>query len=112
MDTEYNCLNDYQKLCLQPYAKREYVEELLKYSNKLEIYKQLKAWKTPTFPVNGNMLKSHGLVGKKVGLVISNLRLLWADSDFKLTADELLEKLPTILEQLQSNSPSKKQRTE
>lgn len=112
VDSEYKTLNDYQKLCLQPFAKRDYVEQLLKYTNKLEIYNQLRAWQTPSFPVNGNMLKGHGLVGKKVGLVISELRLLWADSDFKLTADELLEKLPTILEHLESNSPSKKQRTQ
>ncbi|KAH8414044.1 hypothetical protein KR222_003153, partial [Zaprionus bogoriensis] len=110
VDSKYNCLRDYQKLCLQPYAKRDYVEQLLKYANKLDLYNQLKAWQTPTFPVNGNMLKSHGLVGKKVGLVISELRLLWADSDFKLTAEELLLELPGILEPLASSSPSKKKR--
>lgn len=115
VDSEYTCLRDYQKLCLQPYAKRDFVEQLLKYANKLELYNQLKAWETPNFPINGNTLKGHGVVGKKMGLVLSELRLLWADSDFKLTADELLEKLPTVLELLQResppNSPNKKKRT-
>ncbi|KAH8393803.1 hypothetical protein KR215_000179, partial [Drosophila sulfurigaster] len=105
VDVEYVCLRDYQKLCLQPYAKRDFVEQLLKYTNKLELYNQLKAWETPSFPINGNTLKSHGLVGKIVGQVIGELRLLWANSDFKLTADELLEKLPTILELLQKSPP-------
>ncbi|XP_062124676.1 CCA tRNA nucleotidyltransferase 1, mitochondrial isoform X2 [Drosophila sulfurigaster albostrigata] len=105
VDVEYVCLRDYQKLCLQPYAKRDFVEQLLKYTNKLELYNQLKAWETPNFPINGNTLKSHGLVGKIVGQVIAELRLLWTNSDFKLTADELLEKLPTILELLQKSPP-------
>ncbi|KAH8310635.1 hypothetical protein KR044_002319, partial [Drosophila immigrans] len=105
VDVEYVCLRDYQKLCLQPYAKRDFVEQLLKYANKLELFNELKAWETPNLPINGNTLKSHGLVGKKVGQVIAELRLLWADSDFQLTADELLAKLPTILELLQKSPP-------
>ncbi|XP_030565261.1 CCA tRNA nucleotidyltransferase 1, mitochondrial [Drosophila novamexicana] len=114
VDSDYNTLRDYQKLCLQPYAKRDYVEQLLKYANKLELYNQLKAWQTPNLPINGNTLKGYGLVGKRMGLVLSELRLLWADSDFTLTSEQLLESLPAILEQLQSppGSPNKKQRTQ
>ncbi|XP_030376004.1 CCA tRNA nucleotidyltransferase 1, mitochondrial [Scaptodrosophila lebanonensis] len=112
--TEYNTLRDYQKLSLQPNAKRDYVEQLLKYANKAELYNQLKAWQTPNFPINGHTLKSHGLVGKKMGLVLAQLRLIWADSDFLLTADQLIEKhLPEVLEQLRTppSTPNKKQRT-
>ncbi|ALC45499.1 CG2100, partial [Drosophila busckii] len=111
VDDEYKSLLDYQKLCLQPYAKREYVEQLLKYSNKEELYSQLKAWKTPSFPLNGNALKSFGLTGKKVGLVLSELRLLWADSNFQLGSDELMEQVPDLIKQLQSppGTPKKKQ---
>ncbi|XP_017954424.1 CCA tRNA nucleotidyltransferase 1, mitochondrial [Drosophila navojoa] len=110
VNSEYVCLRDYQKLCLQPYAKRDYVEQLLKYANKLELYEQLKEWQMPSLPVNGHTLKPYGLAGKQVGVVLNELRLLWADSDFTLSAEQLLEKMPAILEQLPS--PNKKQRTE
>ncbi|EDW84323.1 uncharacterized protein Dwil_GK14077 [Drosophila willistoni] len=110
VDKEYSCLRDYQKLCLQPYAKRDYVEQLLKYSNKLELHRQLKSWATPSFPINGNTLKGSGLVGQKLGLALTQLRLLWADSDFKLTSEQLMEKLPEIIDQLQT--PPKKPRIE
>ncbi|XP_022217856.2 CCA tRNA nucleotidyltransferase 1, mitochondrial [Drosophila obscura] len=116
VDSEYTTLRDYQKLCLQPYAKRDYVEQLLKYTRKVELYNQLKAWSTPIFPLSGNILKDHGLSGKNLGTGLSLLRLMWADSDFQLTSDQLLEKIPYILEKLQSpsntNAPSKKKRTE
>ncbi|EDV91140.1 GH15807 [Drosophila grimshawi] len=116
IDNEYKSLRDCQKLCLQPYAKRDYVEHLLKYANKLELYQQLKAWQIPNFPIKGNMLSSYGLVHRKLGLVLNELRLLWVDSDYKLTAEELLESVPTIMEQMQQSPPStpntnKKQRT-
>ncbi|XP_017874753.1 PREDICTED: CCA tRNA nucleotidyltransferase 1, mitochondrial [Drosophila arizonae] len=110
VNSEYVCLRDYQKLCLQPYAKRDYVEQLLKYANKLELFAQLKEWQMPSLPINGNTLKPYGLAGKQVGVVLNELRLLWADSDFTLSAEQLLEKMPAILEQLPS--PNKKQRTE
>ncbi|XP_034662237.1 CCA tRNA nucleotidyltransferase 1, mitochondrial [Drosophila subobscura] len=116
VDTEYTTLRDYQKLCLQPYAKRDYVEQLLKYTNNVELYNQLKAWPTPIFPLNGNMLKDYGLSGKNLGAGLSMLRLMWADSDFQLTSEQLLEKIPHVLEKLQSTSstqaPNKKKRTE
>lgn len=110
VNSEYVCLRDYQKLCLQPYAKRDFVEQLLKYANKLELYAQLKEWQMPSLPINGNTLKPYGLEGKQVGMVLNELRLLWADSDFTLSAEQLLEKVPAILEQLPS--PNKKQRTQ
>ncbi|XP_026850778.1 CCA tRNA nucleotidyltransferase 1, mitochondrial [Drosophila persimilis] len=114
VDSEYTTLRDYQKLCLQPYAKRDYVEQLLKYTRKVELYNQLKAWSTPSFPLNGNILKDHGLSGKNIGTGLSLLRLMWADSDFQLTSGQLLEKLPQILEKLQppTGAPSKKKRTQ
>lgn len=69
----------------------------------------------PRFPINGHALKDRGCPGKKtIGLVLYQLKLIWADSDFKLTADELLDKhLPTVLENLdtESMSPNKKQKT-
>ncbi|XP_017037577.1 CCA tRNA nucleotidyltransferase 1, mitochondrial [Drosophila kikkawai] len=110
VDTEYTTLRDYQKLCLQQYVNRDYVEQLLKYSNKVELYNQLKAWVKPDFPIKGNVLSGHGLKGIRLGFVLNELKILWADSDFKLTAEELLKQLPDILEKV-PNSPNKNKRS-
>ncbi|KAH8385130.1 CCA tRNA nucleotidyltransferase 1, mitochondrial [Drosophila serrata] len=110
VDTEYTALRDYQKLCLQQYVNRDYVEQLLKYSNKVDLYNQLKAWVKPDFPIRGNVLNGHGLKGIRLGFVLNELKTLWADSDFKLTAEELLRQLPDILEKVPS-SPNKNKRS-
>ncbi|XP_017082281.1 CCA tRNA nucleotidyltransferase 1, mitochondrial [Drosophila eugracilis] len=109
VDTEYKTLRDYQKLCLQKYIQRDYVESLLKYSNKQELYNQLKAWVEPEFPIRGNTLEEHGVKGIRIGLVLGELKLFWADSDFKLTSEDLLKKVPAILESIPS-SPGKVKR--
>ncbi|XP_067647581.1 CCA tRNA nucleotidyltransferase 1, mitochondrial [Eurosta solidaginis] len=115
VDVEFCVLRDFQRLCMQPYARREYVEELLKYTNKLSLYKDLKAWSTPRFPLNGIMLKEHGLsAGKRMGAIMNNLRSIWIDSDFTMSGDDLLEKhLPGVLEQLPSppDTPTQKHKS-
>lgn len=112
---EYKTLSDYQILCLQPYAKREFVEALLKYTNKKELYTALKSWPIPKFPVNGNLLKERGCPNtRKMGDILNKLKLIWAESDFQLTAEELLDQhLPAVMENLTSSSlsPNKKLKT-
>ncbi|XP_016987747.1 CCA tRNA nucleotidyltransferase 1, mitochondrial [Drosophila rhopaloa] len=110
VDTDYTTLRDYQKLCLKKYIQRDYVEQLLKYSNKLELYNQLKSWVQPEFPIRGNTLAEHGLKKIRLGLVLEELRLLWADSDFQLNDIDLLKKIPDILEKIPS-SPIKAKRS-
>ncbi|XP_017044299.1 CCA tRNA nucleotidyltransferase 1, mitochondrial [Drosophila ficusphila] len=110
VDTDYTTLRDFQKLCLQKYIQRDFVEQLLKYSGKQDLYNQLKSWVKPEFPIRGNTLAEHGLKKIRLGLVMEELKLLWADSDFKLTHDELLKRIPDVLEKLPS-SPSKEKRT-
>ncbi|KAH8031830.1 hypothetical protein HPB51_020948 [Rhipicephalus microplus] len=44
----------------------------------------------------------------KFATVLTKLKEHWFDSDFSLTADELLEKLPDILAEVKTNSKSKK----
>ncbi|XP_037730281.1 CCA tRNA nucleotidyltransferase 1, mitochondrial [Drosophila subpulchrella] len=104
--TDYTTLRDYQKLCLQKYIQRDYVEQLLKYSDKQELYNQLKSWVKPNFPIRGNALAEHGLKGIRLGLVMDELKLLWADSDFQLSYDDLVKRIPDVLEKIPS-SPSK-----
>ncbi|XP_043653181.1 CCA tRNA nucleotidyltransferase 1, mitochondrial isoform X1 [Drosophila teissieri] len=104
VDSQYTTLRHYQKLCLQKYIQRDFVEQLLKYSGKLELYNQLKSWVKPDFPIRGNALAHHGLNGIRLGLVMDELKLLWADSDFQLTHDDLLKKIPNVLEKIPSSS--------
>lgn len=113
---EFYKLRDYQRLCLQPYARREFVEELLKYSNELELYNELKAWQTPRFPLTGSILKQHGLnADKRMGMIMTALRSIWIDSDFSISGDELLKNhLPQVIESLKSppSTPNKKRKSE
>ncbi|XP_004519515.1 CCA tRNA nucleotidyltransferase 1, mitochondrial [Ceratitis capitata] len=113
---EFCTLRDFQRLCLQPYAKRDYVEELLKYKNKFALYNDLKSWATPRFPLNGSMLKESGLnADKRMGVIMTRLRSIWIDSDFSLGADELLkEHLPKVVEGLKETqtTPNKKRKSD
>ncbi|XP_037949379.1 CCA tRNA nucleotidyltransferase 1, mitochondrial [Teleopsis dalmanni] len=113
VDTELVTLQDYQKLCVHAFAKRDFVEELLKYCNKKNLYESLKAWKMPNFPINGNLLKERGCpLGKKMGSVMLQLKVIWADHDFSISTEELLDKhLPEILAKITPpTTPAKKMR--
>ncbi|TMW53834.1 hypothetical protein DOY81_001119 [Sarcophaga bullata] len=107
VDVDYTELRDYQRICLQPNVKRDFVEELLKYKNKKDLYSALKSWVIPRFPINGNLLKEKGCPAeKKMGVIMNELKQIWISSDFKLSADDLLDKhLPLILENM-TTSPS------
>lgn len=108
MDECYVSLRDYQKLCLQAYIRRDFVEELLKYKHKRELYDNLRSWEVPPFPVNGNVLKDRASIPtRKIGLVLAQLKLIWADNNFQLSREELLEKhLPQVTENLVTPPPS------
>uniref|UniRef100_A0A1A9X1T7 Poly A polymerase head domain-containing protein n=1 Tax=Glossina brevipalpis TaxID=37001 RepID=A0A1A9X1T7_9MUSC len=112
VDDEYVSLRDYQKLCLHTSIRRDFVEELLKYKHKKELYNSLISWEIPPFPVNGNILKDKASIpSKKIGLILSELKLIWADNNFQLSSEELLEKhLPQVIENLvtAASSPSYK----
>ncbi|XP_054746971.1 CCA tRNA nucleotidyltransferase 1, mitochondrial [Anastrepha obliqua] len=113
---DFITLRDYQRLCLQPYAKREFVEELLKYTNQTELYKNLKAWQTPRFPLSGSMLKERGLpADKRMGVIMTMLRSIWIESNFSTSGEELLgQHLPKVLEKIESppNTPNKKRKSQ
>lgn len=70
---------------------KDFTLELLKYNDKREIYDQLIDWEMPKFPVNGNMLIEHGYSGRKMGAILEKLRDIWADSNFQMSREELLQ---------------------
>lgn len=84
---------------------KEYVLELLKYNNKRELFEQLQIWSPPRFPVNGNMLQSHGCSkGKMMGPVMNQLKDIWAKGNFAMTSDDLLKELPVVLKELKESN--------
>lgn len=77
---------------------KEYVLELLILNDKKRLYDQLSEWQQPNFPLNGTILMEKGCpAGKKIKYALGKLRDIWADSNFTLQQEELLEQLPTIL---------------
>ncbi len=80
---------------------KEYVEELLKFHCKEDLYFALKDWTIPTFPVNGTCLKDNGCPsGKIMGIVMNKLKEYWVENNFEASKEKLLVHLPKIFESL------------
>lgn len=85
----------------KPTLMKEYVVELLKYNNKIDIYNDIKNWKIPNFPIGGNLLQENGCPpGNVMGIVMKKLRAIWIDSYFQMSSNELLNELPNIYNEL------------
>lgn len=77
---------------------KEYVLELLKLNDKKRLHDQLLEWQMPNFPLNGTLLMEKGCpAGKKIKYALQKLRDIWADSNFTLQTEELLEQLPIVM---------------
>ncbi|KAK7590884.1 hypothetical protein V9T40_002497 [Parthenolecanium corni] len=103
-----NRLKPYQYLLictkLPKELMREYIIELLKFKDEEQLIKQFQSWTLPTIPINGHDVKSAGVKNnKEIGTILEALTALWVESDFQLSKEELLQKLPGILSQLQRN---------
>lgn len=88
---------------------KEYIEQLLMYSNERVILEEFEKWLPLKFPITGNMIKSHGVKdGKKIGFIIRKLIEYWADDDFKTDIGELLNLIPKAEDELSRNLNKKK----
>ena len=104
-------LRDHAEFPLKPYQDilvsyptkrgeqiRRQVIELLHYKGKPELVKDIAEWQLPEFPVNGNDLKRYNIKpGPTFGKVLNRLKELWKESYFKLSKQELLEKVNGLL---------------
>lgn len=80
---------------------KEYVQELLKFHCKRDLYEKLKAWEIPRFPIDGRTLKENNCpVGRIMGIVLERLKECWVKDEFKSTKEELLLNLPKIYNDL------------
>lgn len=100
-----NDLIAFQQMCIQtvgkPSDQKFYVEELVKYLGKSDLYRQLAAWSIPPFPINGTQLKAAGCPqGRLMGTIMAKLKQHWAASEFQATQEQLMDLLPQVLEEL------------
>ncbi|GIY21099.1 CCA tRNA nucleotidyltransferase 1, mitochondrial [Caerostris extrusa] len=72
----------------------EWCCEVLKYRSDVCLLKELSDWKIPKFPVSGHILMEKGYKpGPKMTEILSTLKTLWIDSNFKMTKTELLDSI-------------------
>lgn len=106
-------LKPYQQLIfVQPTARydvyREYVKEVLRYRGAMELLGELEQWKIPRFPINGNMMRERVSNPRIIGKVLRQLQKVWVDEDFKLSGEQLLEHVPSILSELEEKMEDRK----
>lgn len=90
---------DYHRMLAHDRVPREWVCELAKLHDRANCIEPLMTWTIPRFPVGGQDLMGLGMKpGPAVGMVLSNLKLLWADSIYRLTKDELLARVAKVEE--------------
>ena len=71
-----------------------HVTQLLYYQGAADIATELASWPVPRLPVDGRMLRQHGVKpGPQMGEIIRDMTQLWKSSRFTLTAEQLLEGL-------------------
>lgn len=86
----------------------EYVTEVLKYRGDKTLLEQFLKWEIPRFPINGKTLKDAGVpAGKMYGPIINKLKNLWIESEYKLTADDLVQHIPTFIEEFELRKKEK-----
>lgn len=82
-----------------------YVRELLKYQGKENLLKEFNEWEIPRFPVNGNILKENGVKSPKLySFILTNLKDIWIENEYKQTTEDLVKLIPTVLEQLEKEN--------
>lgn len=82
----------------------EYVKEVLKYRGDEKLLEEFNNWQVPRFPVSGKMLKDAGVPpGKMYGPIISSLKDMWIENEYKQTGDDLVKHIPNILENFENN---------
>lgn len=80
----------------------DYVKEVLKYRGDEKLLNEFNNWEIPKFPVNGKILKENGVPpGKMYGPIISKLKDLWIENNYKHTTEDLVKIIPSVIEEFQ-----------
>ncbi|XP_050315970.1 CCA tRNA nucleotidyltransferase 1, mitochondrial isoform X2 [Anthonomus grandis grandis] len=101
----------YQQLVVKSKSKpnviRQYVIEVLKYNNSPYL-EEFEKWEIPSFPINGTMLKENGVdTGRIMGLMMHELKNIWADSEFQLSTSEILDNISMVKAKLAEGKKNK-----
>ena len=90
-----------KKLALSPrpdqQSMRNYMIELMKYSDRFNDVQELSAWKIPEFPFSGHLLREKVKTPKDIGRVINSLKDFWAENDYEITNEQISQKIDEIL---------------
>lgn len=87
---------------------RSFIIEALLMRNRKDLAAEFRDWKMPVFPVDGKLLIAKGCPkGPIMSGILFELKDMWKRSDYKLTQEELYEKLPDVIDKLQDQYPSK-----
>ena len=80
---------------------RMFIEQLLQYQGETELLQEFITWTVPRFQVTGNHLKEAGCPpGKIMSLVLSRLKEEWKQSDFNIELENLIQKIPTVIDSI------------
>ncbi|XP_076637330.1 CCA tRNA nucleotidyltransferase 1, mitochondrial isoform X1 [Colletes latitarsis] len=82
-----------------------YICELLKCKQLLNLAADFEKITIPRFPVTGHMLKDKIKKGKTIGNVLEQLKDIWLDKKFEVTAEELLQEVPRIISEIEDKLP-------
>lgn len=86
--------SDTQRWLANPKVRNDHVFALLEAQGRGALAERLKQWQPPEFPVNGSDLTNAGMrPGPEMGRALAMLRNEWEASGFKLTKDQLLQKV-------------------
>ncbi|KRX96246.1 CCA tRNA nucleotidyltransferase 1, mitochondrial [Trichinella pseudospiralis] len=84
------CFNTYSRSCTPDSYKRSC--ELMKYHGFGDALKIIESWKAPKFPVTGHMLANLNIKpGPVMSIVLTRLFQKWMNSEFQMTAGELID---------------------
>ena len=84
---------DYARLLAYEEIDSFWVAELAKLHDRADEVAFVMTWDIPKFPVRGKDLIERGMKpGPEVGVMLSNLKLLWADECYRPTKENLLER--------------------
>ena len=98
-------LRPYQFLAVDSKLKLEntrlFLEQVLKYRGDTELLREFQAWTIPRFAVTGNHLKEAGCPqGRIMAVVLTELKDRWKQSDFTVSAEELVSQIPSVLDSI------------
>lgn len=89
-DTQLS-FQDAKRMHIMNRTDKELISKLLEYQGNNKVLKQFNNWDAPTFPVNGEDLKSRGIApGPELGQTLNRLKSQWVDSGYELDKQSLL----------------------